>query len=249
MHGANGCSSLDPPRGDWLALASTSLGEGVETAQVVPDSDQHSQAELILKAPVWKRCVDLVGAALGLVALSPMFVLVPIALLLTSPGPVFFRQRRLGRQGRPFQVLKFRTLRPATDPQAHQAHVRALARSDATLNKLKQADREFPLGNLLRKACIDEIPQLVNVLFGEMSLVGPRPDVLELVEYQPWQRARFVVRPGITGLWQVSGKNKTTFNEMMQLDQDYVRRLSPALDLKILLSTIPAIVRGFKQRS
>jgi lipopolysaccharide/colanic/teichoic acid biosynthesis glycosyltransferase len=141
-------------------------------------------------------------------------------------------------------VWKFRTIQTSESPEQHRSHVCGLVESNAPLTKL---DGELPIipgGRLLRKYGLDELPQLINVLRGEMSLVGPRPDVLPLSSYQTWQLDRFKVLPGITGLWQVSGKNHTTFSEMMQLDIAYIERRSVWFDLLIIAQTIPALVLG-----
>lgn len=186
--------------------------------------------------------MDIVGASTGLVVLSPLLLLVALWINCTSRGPVFFRHRRYGLAGRPFQVWKFRSMETNDAPERHQTHVSDLMASDRPLTKLDGELRLIRGGRLIRQLGLDELPQLINVLVGEMSLVGPRPDVVPLEQYQLWQRRRFDVLPGITGLWQVSGKNETTFSTMMQLDRDYVHRRSMMLDLLILLKTIPAVV-------
>ena len=193
--------------------------------------------------PFWKRVIDLVGGSLGLVLLFPVFLFVALFIKLTSRGPVLFKQQRYGYLGEPFYVWKFRTMHVNADPQEHQRHVENLIQGEGSLTKLDNHSKLLPFGRLLRSTAIDELPQFINVLRGEMSLVGPRPDVVPIPKYEPWQQIRFNVVPGLTGLWQVSGKNHTTFNEMMQLDISYVERRSIWLDLKILLSTGFAIVK------
>jgi lipopolysaccharide/colanic/teichoic acid biosynthesis glycosyltransferase len=163
-----------------------------------------------------------------------------------SRGPVLFRQQRLGLAGAPFTFLKFRSMHAGSDQGFHARHVRELIRSGAPMRKLDAgADpRLIPGGRLLRGLCIDELPQLLNVLRGDMSLVGPRPCLpYEAQLFRDWHRKRFDVLPGITGLWQVSGKNSLGFEEMMRLDVEYARRKSLALNLRILLAT-PAAVAG-----
>jgi lipopolysaccharide/colanic/teichoic acid biosynthesis glycosyltransferase len=177
------------------------------------------------------------------VLLSPVLLLVAAFIKCVSPGPVFFLQERIGYRGQTFQMFKFRTMSATRDASDHQQYVMDLARSNQSLAKLDQRHALIPGAGLLRKLAIDELPQLLNVLRGDMSLVGPRPDVVPLEVYEPWQRERFEVLPGLTGLWQVSGKNRTTFDQMMRLDIDYVRRNSLWLDLYILLWTGPAILR------
>jgi lipopolysaccharide/colanic/teichoic acid biosynthesis glycosyltransferase len=194
--------------------------------------------------PVWKRVIDIVVAGTSLVVLSPFLVLVAFLIKVTSPGPALFSQKRIGYQGKPFSMWKFRTMRPDVDTTSHQAHFASLIDTDAPMVKLdaKNDPRVFPLGRMLRRCCVDELPQLFNVLRGEMSLVGPRPCMpYEAEQYKPWQRSRFNAVPGMTGLWQVSGKNRTTFTEMIQMDIEYANRVSLPLDLKILIKTVPSI--------
>jgi lipopolysaccharide/colanic/teichoic acid biosynthesis glycosyltransferase len=196
--------------------------------------------------PPWKRAMDIAGAMLGLIVLAPVFLIVAITIMIVSPGPVFLRQKRVGYQGRLFTIWKFRTMKPDADISIHQEHFQALMAEDVPLTKLdvKGDPRIIPLGNLMRRLCLDELPQLINVLRGDMSLVGPRPCLAFAVsQYRPWQRMRCDAFPGMTGLWQVSGKNKTTFKQMIRLDIAYARHKSPAFDVSILLKTIPAIIR------
>jgi len=196
------------------------------------------------QTPVWKRALDVTGAVLGLVLFSPLFLLQAILIKTVSPGPVLFRQERIGYGGKPFTFLKFRTMHVSNDPTAHQRHLYDLINNDKTLTKLDayQDPRIIPFGNVLRQSCLDELPQLINVLSGDMSLVGPRPvPPYEADAYLPWHRQRFDVLPGLTGLWQVSGKNRTTFREMIRLDVGYSRTVSPRQDAKIVLKTLPAV--------
>jgi lipopolysaccharide/colanic/teichoic acid biosynthesis glycosyltransferase len=186
--------------------------------------------------------MDVGGALVALVILLPMLVGVAVMIKCVSRGPVLFRQQRYGLGGKPFSLWKFRTVKTSEAAAQHHCHVTHLMANDAPLRKL---DRELALiwgGAMLRKLGLDELPQLVNVLKGEMSLVGPRPDVLPIERYQAWQRDRFHVLPGITGLWQVSGKNHTTFSTMMSLDIAYIKQRSLRLDIMILLRTIPAVL-------
>jgi lipopolysaccharide/colanic/teichoic acid biosynthesis glycosyltransferase len=192
--------------------------------------------------PAWKRAIDIAGSVLGLVVLAPVFLAVALLIKCSSSGPVFFRQRRFGARGRPFMVWKFRTIEINDASARHRSHVADLMDSNRPLAKRDYELAIIPGCRLLRRLGIDELPQLFNVLKGEMSLVGPRPDVVPLRNYQEWQRRRFDVVPGITGLWQVCGKNHTTFATMMRMDILYVRRRSFRLDMMILLRTIPAIV-------
>lgn len=195
--------------------------------------------------PWWKRVLD---CALILVS-APFLLLLSlfIAFIIKrkSAGPVLFQQKRLGYHGRPFMCLKFRTMHCGAETVSHQGHLQQLITSDAPMTKLDNRGdaRIIPFGKILRSSGLDELPQLINVLKGEMSLVGPRPCVpYEAEKYLPWQHERFDAAPGLTGLWQVSGKNRTTFTRMMQLDIEYARRKSLWLDLKIIFLTVPAIL-------
>jgi lipopolysaccharide/colanic/teichoic acid biosynthesis glycosyltransferase len=194
--------------------------------------------------PFWKRALDL--ACILVVAPGLVLLCAGVALLtrLGSSGPVFFRQRRVGYKGRQFVCYKFRTMLLNADTEAHRRHTQHLIRSDDPMVKLdaRNDPRLVPLGALLRACGLDELPQILNILKGEMSLVGPRPCIpYEYELYEPWHRRRFDAVPGLTGLWQVSGKNRTTFDQMVRLDIEYSERLSLFLDLKILLKTIPAL--------
>jgi lipopolysaccharide/colanic/teichoic acid biosynthesis glycosyltransferase len=194
----------------------------------------------------WKRVVDVAGATLGLVALSPVFLVVAGYIKLVSRGPVIFRQMRVGRGGVPFECLKFRTMHDGSDRSAvHRDYFRHLMSSDCPMTKLDgQADhRIIPGGCFLRSIGIDELPQLVNVIRGDMSLVGPRPCIpYEADGYLDWHRGRFDVRPGLTGLWQVSGKNRLSFDAMIRLDIAYAQKLSFRLDMLILAMTVPVVL-------
>ena len=194
--------------------------------------------------PPWKRILDLGFILL----LSPALLLfgsaVAILVRLGSPGPILFRQKRIGYHGAEFTCLKFRTMRADAETDSHRHHTRNLIKSKIPMVKLDAGKdpRLVPLGSLLRATGLDELPQLINVLRGEMSLVGPRPCIpYEYELYEPSQRRRFNAAPGLTGLWQVSGKNRTTFEEMIQLDISYSERLSPWLDLTIIFKTLPAV--------
>jgi len=190
--------------------------------------------------PGWKRVLDVGVIFLALPVLLPLAMVVVVIIRATSSGPVLFRQERIGYRGRPFMCFKFRTMHCGSDTGSHQGHLQNLIKSDAPMTKmdLRGDSRIIPLGKLLRASGLDELPQLLNVLEGEMSLVGPRPCLpYEAEQYLPWQLERFDAVPGLTGLWQVSGKNRTTFMQMMQLDLEYARTKSLWLDLKIMLLT------------
>ncbi|MGH9469919.1 MAG: sugar transferase [Terriglobia bacterium] len=201
-------------------------------------------------ARILKRMIDVAGSIVALAALSPLFALIAGLVKLTSDGPVFFRQKRVGQHGRPFRCFKFRSMRVTNDASIHQEYVRSLIlggeAKPGAVYKLRNDPRITPLGRLLRKASLDELPQFWNVLKGDMSLVGPRPAIpYELECYDVWHRRRVLgVKPGITGLWQVQGRSRTTFDEMVRLDLRYAKSWSVWLDLKILLKTPGAVVSG-----
>jgi len=202
----------------------------------------------------FKRALDIIGSLALLTLLSPLFALIAILLRLTSPGPVLFKQTRVGLRGKPFTMLKFRSMRVNTDPALHHEYVTKFIRSGAELHsagrkalfKLTNDPRVTPLGRILRKTSLDELPQFWNVLVGDMSLVGPRPPLpYEVAQYQRWHWGRVCdAKPGMTGLWQVLGRSRTTFDEMVRLDLRYARACSLATDLWILLATPRAVLSG-----
>ena len=202
------------------------------------------------EVPGWKRFLDLSCILLSLPLWLPVMGLISIAIMVVSPGPILFRQERIGYRGRRFSCLKFRTMLVGADTAVHKSHLHSLMNSRAPMKKLDVAgdSRLIPLGALLRSTGLDELPQIINVLRGDMSLVGPRPCVpYEYEEYRPWQKERIKGLPGLTGLWQVSGKNKTTFDEMIHLDISYLRSKSIWLDLGIMLKTAPALLQQVKE--
>ena len=197
-----------------------------------------------------RRALDIGVAAVVLLLMAPVMAVVALTVRLSSPGPVFFRQRRLGRGMQPFTVLKFRTMRADADSALHRDYVRSLIGTqppeDApdNLYKLVIDPRVTRVGRFLRSWSIDELPQLWNVLRGEMSLVGPRPVIeYEVEQYPDWYLRRFAVKPGLTGLWQVSGRNEKTYEEMVRYDIDYAERRSLWLDLRILARTALVVMR------
>ncbi len=229
-----------------------------------PDTPQPDLADtqplMLLTEPrsttqlVTKRVMDLFGAALALLLLSPLMLLTALLVRLSSPGPVIFRQTRLGRHGMPFTFYKFRSMRIDSDDSAHRAYTEKLIRGEhAEINqgdagtpvyKMKSDPRITRVGRFIRATSIDELPQLFNVLNGDMSLVGPRPPLAyEAAKYQAWHLRRVLeIRPGITGLWQVEGRSRTTFDEMVRLDLRYIREWSPLGDLLILLKTVRVVL-------
>ena len=202
------------------------------------------------RMPWWKRLFDIFVASLLLVVLMPVLALIGFFIRCVSPGPVIFSQKRLGEMGNYFVIYKFRTMHQANSTNVtheHRQFVAELANSDAVAAKPDLTSRLIPFGGFLRSTSLDELPQLLNVIRGEMSLIGPRPDVLDWQDYPEWQLRRFEVTPGITGLWQVSGKNRLTFRQMVELDLRYIERRSLLLDMWILVKTIKLVLnRGNK---
>jgi lipopolysaccharide/colanic/teichoic acid biosynthesis glycosyltransferase len=198
------------------------------------------------------RLLDVLGATIALLLLAPLLLIVAAVIRLDSPGSAIFRQRRLGRNLEPFSVAKFRTMREGADADAgaHRSHVEQMIanedrRGTRPMSKLQEDARVTRVGSFLRRTSIDELPQLWNVLRGEMSLVGPRPPIqYEVDRYPPEAFRRFAVRPGVTGLWQVRGRSLLTFKQMIALDAEYVETRSLALNLKILLLTVPTVIHG-----
>jgi lipopolysaccharide/colanic/teichoic acid biosynthesis glycosyltransferase len=193
----------------------------------------------------WKRTLDAVLILPALPFLIPLALLISLLIRCVSTGPILFRQERIGYMGRRFTCYKFRTMFVNTSATTHQGHQHQLMTSNIPMQKMDANGdpRIIPFGVLLRASGLDELPQLINVLRGEMSLVGPRPCLpYEYDQYLPWQKERFQTVPGLTGLWQVSGKNKTTFVEMIQLDIRYAKNKTPWLDLKIILLTAPVLI-------
>lgn len=204
--------------------------------------------------PLWKaalrRTVDILFSTAMILLFSPLLIAIAIAVRLDSPGPAFFRQRRVGYGEREFTLFKFRSMRLDADPRGHREYVTALINGEENGNggapdggrenlyKLAVDDRITPFGRWIRKWSLDELPQLFNVLSGDMTLVGPRPAIpYEVAEYPSWYLQRFSVKPGLTGLWQVSGRNERTYEEMVRLDIEYTERRSLPLDFSILVKT------------
>jgi exopolysaccharide biosynthesis polyprenyl glycosylphosphotransferase len=204
-----------------------------------------------------KRIIDIIGSIVGLTLFAPFFLVIPLLIKLTSRGPVFFRQERMGLYGKKFTFLKFRTMQVNNDSCVHQEYVKKLIAGEAESNeggtscgkpvyKITNDNRVTSIGRFLRKTSLDELPQFINVLRGDMSLVGPRPPIpYEVENYDIWHLRRVIeIKPGITGLWQVKGRSSTTFNEMVRLDIQYSREWTIWLDLKILFMTPWAVFKG-----
>jgi lipopolysaccharide/colanic/teichoic acid biosynthesis glycosyltransferase len=225
------------------AMPRTDLQISPDDARVA--SSIHVAEETIPKIPKWKRILDVTCVLLAVPFLIPVGLVLAAFIKIVSPGPAFFRQKRVGYYGRPFMCLKFRTMKVNSDVTVHQAHLKELMTSNRPTRKLDCGgdSRLIRGGLLLRSLGVDELPQLFNVLWGEMSLVGPRPCTLyEFGLLSPRHKLRCEAPPGLTGLWQVSGKNRTTFEEMINLDLHYVQRKSVWLDLKIMALTPIAIL-------
>ncbi len=206
--------------------------------------------ELAKSTRLVKRTVDVVGAALALIAAAPLFAVVAVLIKRGGDGPVFFRQARLGKDMRSFTMLKFRTMKADTDQAVHLAYIKTTATADAALQgtglfKLDQADMVTPVGRWLRRTSLDELPQLLNVLRGDMSLVGPRPCLqYEVDHFQPHHFDRFLVPPGLTGLWQVNARARSTFGEALEMDVLYAHSQSVWLDMRLLIRTPLELLRS-----
>jgi lipopolysaccharide/colanic/teichoic acid biosynthesis glycosyltransferase len=223
------------------------LAAGNSFANSMPMAEALAAAESLSAAdrvPAWKRSLDLACILLALPILLLVMGFIAALIKSVSPGPVFYQQERIGHRRQRFNCLKFRTMKTGADTTAHRAHFRELQESGAVMTKLDAAGdpRLIRFGVMLRATGLDELPQLINVWRGEMSLVGPRPCLpYELEGYRPWQYERFDTLPGLTGLWQVSGKNRTTFTEMITLDIHYARGKSLWLDLTIMARTVSVL--------
>jgi len=199
-----------------------------------------------------KRMIDITVSLLGLIVLSPLFAAISLLIKLTSKGPVFYRQERVGQFGKRFVFLKFRSMFVDNDPSIHKEFVKNLIcletndRNDDCVYKIQDDPRVTPVGRFIRKTSLDELPQFINVLQGGMSLVGPRPPIpYELEFYNIWHRRRILeMKPGITGLWQVKGRSSTTFDEMVRLDIRYHTQWSLLLDFMLLIQTPMAVLKG-----
>jgi lipopolysaccharide/colanic/teichoic acid biosynthesis glycosyltransferase len=229
------------------------IGRNGRLAPLYPDLVQRDDSRRA--ARMVKRTLDVAGSIVALAVLLPLLLAIAIAVRLTSAGPVLYRQKRIGQYGVPFTLLKFRTMHTANDPQIHKDFVTRLIAGDAkatpetngkVVYKITKDPRLTPIGGLLRRTSLDELPQFINVLGGQMSLVGPRPPIAyELDAYDVWHRRRVLeVKPGITGLWQVSGRSRLRFDDMVRLDLRYAQSWSVWLDLKILVRTPKAVLSG-----
>lgn len=218
-----------------------------------PDLEPRTGSSWLSK--IAKRTMDIVGAGTAILLLSPVLLLIALAVKLSSSGPVFFRQQRVGQGGKLFTFLKFRSMQVVNDANIHREYVVNFIRGQAQANaasgekkvfKLTNDPRVTAIGRFIRRTSLDELPQFLNVLMGQMSLVGPRPPIpYEMEAYDIWHRRRLLeAKPGITGLWQISGRSRTSFDDMVRLDLQYATRRSLWLDLKILLRTPAAVLSG-----
>ena len=228
--------------------------QGPVNPNLYPDlSSRHNERRFLLGI---KRTIDVLGSTFALVVCAPVFLLIALGIKVSSNGPVLFRQQRVGEHGRPFTFLKFRSMHVNNDPDVHKEYIKRLIAGEVEhqpldgdrgcIYKLTNDARVTRVGAFLRRTSLDEMPQFFNVLRGEMSLVGPRPPVpYEVQHYDLWHRRRLVeAKPGITGLWQVNGRSRVAFDEMVRLDLRYAKTWSPWLDIKILLRTPWAVLIG-----
>lgn len=225
---------------DWIdtVIAHKSIRFFFDTPLLTYSATPQQVGQLIIKA-----IIDRVLSAIALIALAPFFLMFSIIIKLTSPGPVFFTQKRAGMNGRIFDLIKFRTM--VVGAEEMKKELEAYNEMTGPVFKMKDDPRVTKIGRWMRKYSIDELPQLINVLKGEMSLVGPRPPLPEEVgKYEQWQRRRLSMKPGVTCFWQISGRNKISFGEWMKMDLKYIDNWSLKLDLIILLKTIPVVFSG-----
>jgi lipopolysaccharide/colanic/teichoic acid biosynthesis glycosyltransferase len=216
--------------------------QGVSDA-LAAESKAPRPLEMLLTHPIprWKRTMDIIGSGCGLLLAGPVMILIAAGIKLTSPGPVFFKQKRCGLGGKPFEIYKFRTM--CVDAEAKKAALRSISEQDGPAFKLKNDPRVTAIGKILRKTSLDELPQFLNVLKGDMSLVGPRPlPIDEQNGCDQWQRNRLDVTPGLTCIWQIKGRSTVSFADWVRMDVHYLRRRTLMHDLKILLQTVPAVL-------
>lgn len=229
-------STVDADRREELQQDSTPPSTEIE-CRAISQSGKTTFFQSTLPTPLWKRAIDIVGSSFGLILLSPVFAGAAIAVKLSGPGPIFFRQKRDGKDGKPFEMIKFRTMCP--DAEAKKKSLEEFSEQDGPAFKLQNDPRLTTIGKYLRMSCVDELPQLINILRGDMSLVGPRPlPVNESAECTLWQRKRLEVVPGLTCIWQLKGDRQTKFADWMRMDMEYIRDRSLWLDLKLIFQTV-----------
>lgn len=231
-----------------LNAPQSARNEPRSTSQSLPE--ETAQAIACGRYPLWKRWFDLTCILLTLPIWLPLMILTVLAIKAVSRGPVFFRQQRVGLGGTHFMIFKFRSMKVNADTRTHEGYFHQLMEADCPMTKLDETGdtRLIPGGRLLRATALDELPQIFNVIRGDMSLVGPRPCTPnEFQRYEERHKERFQFPPGLTGYWQVNGKNKTTFSEMIEMDLHYGRRMSVRLDLIIILRTFPTLLEQIYQ--
>ena len=252
------CMALSPEELDQISISLHIFPEGRDVGDACPPSNKLFYPDLRLERNLrsvdltMKLAVDILGSLVALILLSPVIVVVAAAIKLTSKGPVLYRQERVGRFGRRFTILKFRSMKVNNDKKEHQKYVQKLIAgaleqtSENKVFKIRNDPRVTAVGRFIRRTSLDEIPQFLNVLAGDMSLVGPRPPIpYELEQYDIWHRQRVLsMKPGITGLWQVVGRSRTTFDEMVRLDIRYIREWSFWMDLRLILATPWVVLTG-----
>lgn len=217
------------------------FGYGTVETAAGARGERSGSASALLYRRLLKRPLDVAASLLGLLLLSPLFLVIAILIRRDSKGPIFFRQMRVGKDGKEFEFYKFRSM--VQDAEEMKCKLMHLNELEGPVFKISDDPRITPIGRFLRRTSLDELPQLLNVLKGDMSLVGPRPPLpAEVANYESWQRQKLVVLPGITCLWQISGRNHIGFTEWMRLDIEYIRRQSFGVDMKILFRTLPAVL-------
>jgi len=236
--------SADTGHGGDQVNAVSAVSDVESPATPAPGEGRSALPDSAMGVVRWKRALDLGVIAATSPLWFPLMLIVMIAVRLSSPGPIFFRQRRVGFKGRSFMIYKFRSMRVDVGTGSHESHFERLMRQGIPMVKLDASDpRIIPWGRMLRATGLDELPQIFNVIKGEMSLVGPRPSTIQEFQYfRPYERQRVEALPGLTGYWQVNGKNHTTFDEMIQMDIYYARNVSIRLDLAIIARTIPVLL-------
>jgi exopolysaccharide production protein ExoY len=248
--GFSNSNRRDSVRGPVEAAADNGEGELTQLLRLaIADAAMPCSPETLAAAlPVWKRVLDFAIVAIALPVWLPVMILIALWVAVTSPGPIFYRQPRVGFKGRRFMIVKFRTMKVNAETHSHETYLQQLMVSDEPMIKLdaKGDPRLIPGGKFLRAIGLDELPQIFNVVRGEMSVVGPRPcTVAEFDHYTPEDRERVNAVPGLTGFWQVNGKNRTTFRQMIDMDVFYSENITLRMDLKIIVRTFPALAIQF----
>ena len=234
----------DQETGDVHVVIDLRPGTGTAEPDTRPYLDETAS---LLSAPIWKlrtkRVLDIVGATVAILLFSPLFVLTSLAIAVSSPGPLLYVSERIGRHGVPFRFFKFRSMR--MDADSWLTDLQDVNEADGPIFKIREDPRITPVGRLIRKLSLDELPQLFHVLSGKMSLVGPRPPIpSEVEEYGEWEFQRLLAKPGLTCIWQVSGRSDVDFATWVEMDLDYIQNWSLGLEFRLLLKTMPAVWSG-----